>query len=272
MPNYSLEEAINTLKNITKNKTCPKCNQKCKERQDRAFIARCTWGKCRAEFSLLNGTIFHMSRLSINSILNIINMWLLNGNSFLISKTLNISLITVRSILKKVSTTIVKNYYNKFDKIGGNGIIVEVDESKFGKRKYYRGHRVKGVWVVGMVERTAKRRILVIPVEKRDKNSLNLVLKRYVNSESIIYSDCWKGYSNLSLYFKDHLTVNHSVGFKNSNNGVHTNTIEGNWSSVKNSIPKVFRNKRSIWGYLIRYMLKRNEVGDPLVNIIKYLF
>ena len=33
--------------------------------------------------------------------------------------------------------------------IGGNGIEVEIDKSKFGKRKYYRGHRVEGQWVFG---------------------------------------------------------------------------------------------------------------------------
>ena len=35
--------------------------------------------------------------------------------------------------------------------IGGIVIVVEIDESKFGKRKYHRGHKVDGVWVVGMV-------------------------------------------------------------------------------------------------------------------------
>ena len=33
--------------------------------------------------------------------------------------------------------------------IGGVGHIVEIDESKFGKRKYHRGKRVDGVWVFG---------------------------------------------------------------------------------------------------------------------------
>jgi hypothetical protein len=37
--------------------------------------------------------------------------------------------------------------------IGGVGQVVEVDESKFGRRKYRRGRYAKGQWVFGGVER-----------------------------------------------------------------------------------------------------------------------
>jgi len=50
--------------------------------------------------------------------------------------------------------------------LGGLGIEVEIDESKFGRRKYYKGHRVEGQWVFGMFERGTGR-IVMIPVEKR---------------------------------------------------------------------------------------------------------
>ena len=33
------------------------------------------------------------------------------------------------------------------EKIGGPGHIVEIDESKFGKRKYHRRRRVVGKWL-----------------------------------------------------------------------------------------------------------------------------
>ena len=36
--------------------------------------------------------------------------------------------------------------------IGGEGKVVQIDESKFGKPKYHRGHHVEGQWVFGRIE------------------------------------------------------------------------------------------------------------------------
>ena len=43
------------------------------------------------------------------------------------------------------------------EQIGGPGIVVGVDESKFGKRKYHRGRKVDGCWVFGGIERVGKK-------------------------------------------------------------------------------------------------------------------
>jgi hypothetical protein len=50
--------------------------------------------------------------------------------------------------------------------IGGPGKIVEIDESKFGKRKYHRGRRVDGIEVFGDRER-GTRKCFLISVEDR---------------------------------------------------------------------------------------------------------
>lgn len=52
------------------------------------------------------------------------------------------------------------------EKLGGTGIVVEIDESKFGKRKYHRGHYVEGQWVFGGYERGTGR-VFMVAVEER---------------------------------------------------------------------------------------------------------
>ncbi|KCZ81133.1 hypothetical protein H312_01425, partial [Anncaliia algerae PRA339] len=97
-------------------------------------------------------------------------------------------------------------------------------------------------------------------IEKRNSDILINILRNNVLKDSIIYSDSWKAYNNLYKYFKDPLT------------GVCTNTIEGNWSSLKLTIPKKHRSKDYISLYLVKYMITRNETGPFLINLIKYLF
>ena len=45
--------------------------------------------------------------------------------------------------------------------IGGEDIIVELDETNLGKHKYHHGHHVEGVLVVGGIERTQEKKSLV---------------------------------------------------------------------------------------------------------------
>lgn len=52
---------------------------------------------------------------------------------------------------REIKENAKKDFYRKISMIGGKDIIVEVDESKFGKGKYKRGRLVDGVLVVGMV-------------------------------------------------------------------------------------------------------------------------
>lgn len=166
----------------------------------------------------------------------------------------------------------IPRYYESLDKIGGSNTIVEVDESKFGKRKYNRGHHVEGVWILGMVERTERRRIVLVQVDNRSKNTLENHLTNRINSESTIITDCWKGYNGMNSNFSSHLTVNHSRGFVNRENNACTNTIEGTWFAVKAQVPVRNRTNRSIGLYLLRFMILRNESEeDPLNEFIKFL-
>ena len=43
---------------------------------------------------------------------------------------------------------------------------MEIDESKFGRRKFYRGHKVDGCWVFGVIEQESGKVFMEV-VEKR---------------------------------------------------------------------------------------------------------
>lgn len=118
--------------------------------------------------------------------------------------------------------------------IGGTGIIVEIDETKLGKRKYNRGHRVDGVWILVGVERSTDRKVFLERVVDRSAATLEDVIRRHVLPGSIVHTDLWKGYSSLGSNLDlVHRTVNHSIGFKDYETGVHTNTVEGTNNGLK---------------------------------------
>ena len=94
--------------------------------------------------------------------------------------------------------------------IGGNRVEVEIDESKFQKRKYHKGHKVEGQWVFGGCEKYNKKQIFMIPVLNRKESTLIPIIKRWIKPGTIIHSDCWKAYSKLSALGYTHVTVNHS--------------------------------------------------------------
>ncbi|KAI5151782.1 hypothetical protein ENBRE01_2382 [Enteropsectra breve] len=64
--------------------------------------------------------------------------------------------------MKKIKKILIPRYYKKFKQLGGPNIKIEVEESKFGKRKYNKGHCVDGVWVLGFVERKPQGHIMML--------------------------------------------------------------------------------------------------------------
>ena len=147
--------------------------------------------------------------------------------------------------------------------ISGSGMIVKIDESKFGKRKNNQGHLVEGVWVVGGCEKDG-RGIFAVPVQNRSAQTLLQIINRYVRPGSIIYTDCWRGYrtNDLAALGFHHNTVNHTFNFVDPVTGVHTNTIEGTWSAMKSSIAVRHRTTQYIGNELLVFIWKRKHEAN----------
>jgi transposase-like protein len=125
--------------------------------------------------------------------------------------------------------------------------------------------------MVGMVEKTPLRRMILIPVKKRNGETLMPLIKKYVHPESIIHTDKWRGYNGLSSIGFTHYSVNHSKHKVDPLTGAHTNSIEGKWSDLKTKIPKRYRTLRLIRLFLLVFMLQRNAECDPFHYLLTLL-
>ena len=158
--------------------------------------------------------------------------------------------------------------------IGGPNVEVEIDESKFGKRKYNRGRTVDGHWVYGGVERMTGECFLV-EVQQRDAATLLPIVQNFVRPGSIVYSDEWAAYNQLAATAAcQHQTVNHSIHFVDPQTGAHTQGIEGLWSACKRMMREEHagRNADLFTTYLQEYMWRR-RFGGPTTfcNIVKHI-
>ena len=89
---------------------------------------------------------------------------------------------------------------------------------------------------------------------KRDRVTLEPLIKKYVNRGSIINTDCWSGYNGLAGYVDGngrslnytHHMVNHSRHFVNPNDpNQHTQTIERLWGDLKEHVKKGVTSQQS---------------------------
>jgi transposase len=116
---------------------------------------------------------------------------------------------------------------------------VEVDESYFGARRV-RGKRGRGASGKTIVFGIYKRNGCVFTeiVPNVQKKTLQAIIRGKVSLDSVIHSDCWRGYNGLvDVGYSKHLRINHSDDvFAIGDN--HINGIESFWSYAKRRLQK----------------------------------
>ncbi|CAO3648500.1 unnamed protein product [Mucor hiemalis] len=239
----------------------------------------CKYYKCRKAISPLKGTIFSELKLPLNLQLHILYLFLGKAPSSFISSSLQIDKNTVSRYNKLFRKYIKdKQLIKPSNKIGGRNEIVEIYETKIAKRKYNKGHKVEGAWVIGGIQRSRlknnvkneNKKVFLEPIEERNIGNINEIIKKYIKKGTTIYTDCWKGYNGLNKIGYKLKTVNHKKHFKDPITGIHTNTIEGTWNGLKQSIIPRNRDKKDIILYLREYQWrKKNREYNIWKNFLK---
>lgn len=228
-----------------KTPTCVFCGEK-KHITKRNRTIRYHCNTCNNDFSVLIETIFENTRLPLTKWFQIITL-MLNAKKGISAKQLmrniKIGYSTAWYSAMRIRCAMIDNCIDLQH-------IVEMDETYVGgkPRKKYRkneslptiskvynkrGRGTKKTPIVGIVEREGK--IVLKVIEKLTSKNLLAMLKENVKiDKSILITDDFKSYNKFSDII-EHLTIAHSKGIY-AKGSVHTNTIEGFFSILKNSI------------------------------------
>lgn len=163
----------------------------------------------------------------------------------------------------------IRKYMADVDGDDGLSGHVEIDESYIGGRDNHVGRpgkKSRKTAVLGMVERDGDLMTKVVPNAR--KNTLLPLIRRNIVKGSTVSTDELHAYRNLPKMGYTHGSVQHNI--KQYVKGIHhTNSIEGFWSRLKNSIrgTHVHVSRKHLPKYLGEFEYRYNMRKSP-----KYMF
>ncbi|XP_067625182.1 uncharacterized protein [Eurosta solidaginis] len=247
---------------------------------------RCRKGVCRskANISRATGTFFENAKIDLAQIFYLMYAYACHWQQSQVRKEYffkgtvlsSATICDWYNYCREVVVLYQISHQEAQGRIGGPGTVVQIDESKFGKRKYNKGRRVEGHWVLGMVqEGTNHIRMEVCPGNIRSAEVLIPLIKKHVVEGSTIHTDFWKAYDCLAEYGYEHRKVNHSDPDHPfvAEDGTHTQRIESEWHAFKHFLLEDNTNNCYNFSDLICEYLWRKKISnnheDPFVKLIE---
>lgn len=234
---------------------------------------------CNKDFTVLMGTIFESSKMPLQKWFMLIAI-MLNArkgiSSMQVSRDLGITYKSAWYSAMRVRCAML----DQASMLEG---IVEMDEAFIGGKPRYRykkgdnvanlstisivkskrGRGSDKIPIVGIVEREGKKRIVTQIKEQLTSKVLLAMLKKHVKMDSaIVVTDEAAAYKAFDKEIQ-HLVIKHAE--KQYVKGIiHTNTIEGYWSIIKNGLRGQYHvlSKKYLPFYLAEFSYKYNRRSD----------
>lgn len=254
---------------------CPRCGEKervgkLKGKSTRMGVHKCY--KCRKPFTVKIGTIFESSHLKMHYWLQAI--FLISSSkkgisSNQLARTLGITVKSAWFMSHRIREAMRQGGLSS---IGGQGKIVEADETYYGKQEnpqyspQRRGKpylkRGKGPAgkraIVSLVERGGN--VRSFHVKQANKINVTNLVKDNVAKESDLYTDESRLYKGLDEHFNSHQTVKHSAG-EYVRGDVHSNNIESYFSVFKRGMKGTYQHcaEKHLHRYLAEFDFRHNN-------------
>lgn len=222
-------------------------------------------GDCKKQFTVKIGTVFEHMRLPLHKALQAV--YLVTSSKKGISahqlhRTLEITYKSAWFLLHRIREAMRDD--SDIAPMGGNGGVVEVDETFIGrlkgvekKRAFH--HKMK---VLALVDRdSGKARTMVIDNVKAE-TLMPLVLAN-VAREARVMTDEHSGYRDAGKFFAAHGTTSHGKGeYVNlQDRSIHSNTVEGYFSIFKRGMKGVYQHcgEDHLHRYLAEFEFRYNN-------------
>jgi transposase-like protein len=225
---------------------CPRCGSKDVRYSPKYRRFECSHSHDRRQFTVKTGTVMEDSPMSLDKWA--IAFWLeVNAknsiSSYEIHRAIGITQKSAWFMLHRIRFAIKQK---SFEKIGGNGRVVEADETFVGglSRNMHKSKRAEltgtggadKTAVMGLLARHDGKKHSTVRAEvlpNVQRAALHDVIHRHVEAGSAVYTDAWKAYKQMDQKFI-HDFVDHAEAYVKG--AVYTNGLENFWALFKRCI------------------------------------
>jgi len=221
-------------------------------------------GECRKQFTVKVGTVFEHARMPLYKMLQAVHLIVSSKkgiSAHQLSRVLEVQYKSAWFLAHRIREAMRSGDLAPF---GGNGGIVEVDETFIGKlkgveKKRAFHHKMK---VLALVDReTGKARTMVINDVKAE--TLMPIVLENVARETRIMTDEHSGYRSIKDHFAGHGTTSHGKGqyVDLADRSIHSNTVEGYFSIFKRGMKGVYQHcgEQHLHRYLAEFEFRYNN-------------
>jgi len=221
-------------------------------------------GECRQQFTAKVGTVFEHARMPLHKMLQALHLMVSSKkgiSAHQLHRTLEVTYKAAWFLAHRIREAMRSGDLAPF---GGNGGVVEVDETFIGRikgapvRRAFH-HKMK---VLALVDRdTGKARTMVI--ENVAPSTIMPIVIANVQRESRVMTDESRIYFRLNQHFAEHGSTSHIAGqyVDYNDRTIHTNTVEGYFSIFKRGMRGVYQHcgEQHLHRYLAEYEFRYNN-------------
>jgi transposase-like protein len=238
----------------------------------RPGLYRCAEKACRKDFTCTTGTVMERSKIALHKWVTA--FYLMNSSKKGVSahqlhRTLGLTYQSTWFMCHRIREAMRDG---GFSPLGGEGKIVEADETYFGPTEHprpskqrkgrpykvgSRGPRDKRP-IVALVERGGN--VRTFHVAHADKDTVGNIVKNNIAHESRLHTDESKLYPAIGTQFAAHETVKHSAK-EYVRDDIHTNSAEGYFSIFKRGMRGIYQHckEKHLHRYLSEYDFRYNH-------------